>query len=430
MAESLGKSPPDVVSSSNTWTGLDKLRSIFKSNSGSGDSVPTPKKTVHFQIPPDIKELYSGDPKLENYVLEQMQEEEQKREAQLAKVVQQKKAWAAEITLQWINKLEEEKKKEQEEAECICLQKEKEEAQPHAQEEEKQAKILKKKQLEDEIRKKVLAEKKQKETEAAAKEVARLEKLEKFQIENQIHAEQGMELLIIPPELLDKSVPSEIKSPEEIKKENHIQKVPLETLTKLSGSNQETASNQNFSTPPTKTFVSVAESVKRKIIPDDGETPLKKAKKTTKSGAATKKEFAALILSPSKRKAHNTIMQAENDYKMLCKQKQKLMVQADSFLNMEHGEWELDAIYTRLFEHGYELEKEELVDIKDDSFFRILKYNFEDLVEKHEEEVVEIICWRLSTFIGDNLTTWSCVSTFLETEIGLLFQVDVMCKEM
>ena len=52
-------------------------------------------------------------------------------------------------------------------------------------------------------------EKKQKEDEAAAKEVARLEKLEKFQIENRIHAEQGMELLIIPPELLDKSVPSE-----------------------------------------------------------------------------------------------------------------------------------------------------------------------------------------------------------------------------
>ena len=95
MAESLGKSPPDhsdVVSSSNTRTGLDKLRSIFKSNSGSGDSVPTPKKTVHFQIPPDIKELYSGDPELENYVLEQMQEEEQKREAQLAKCAQQKKA--------------------------------------------------------------------------------------------------------------------------------------------------------------------------------------------------------------------------------------------------------------------------------------------------------------------------------------------------
>ena len=95
MVESLGKSPPhhsDVVSSSNTQTGLDKLRSIFKSTSGSGDSVPTPKQTVHFQIPPNIKELYSGDPELENYVLEQMQEEEQKREEQLAKVAQQKKA--------------------------------------------------------------------------------------------------------------------------------------------------------------------------------------------------------------------------------------------------------------------------------------------------------------------------------------------------
>ena len=252
MAESPGKSPPDVVSSSNSRTGLDKLRSIFKSNSGSGDSVPTPKKTVHFQIPPNIKELYSGDPELENYVSEQMQEEEQKREAHLAKVAQQKKTQATEITLQWINKLEEQKKKEEEEAECICLQKEKEEAEWHVQEEAKQAKILKKKQLEDEIRKKVLAEKKQKEAEAATKEVTRLEKLEKFQIENWIHAEQGMELLIIPPELLNKSVPSEIKSPEEIKKENHIQKVPLETLTKQSGSNQETASNQNFSTPPEK----------------------------------------------------------------------------------------------------------------------------------------------------------------------------------
>ena len=184
MVESPGKSPPDhsdVVSSSNTQTGLDKLRSIFKSNSGSGDSVQTPKKTVHFQIPPDIKELYSGDPELENYVLEQMQEEEKKREEQLAKVAQQKKAQATEITLQWINKLKEEKKKkEQEEAECICLQKEKEEAERHVQEEAKQAEILKKKQLEDEIRKKVLAEKKQKEDEAAAKEVARLEKLKQI----------------------------------------------------------------------------------------------------------------------------------------------------------------------------------------------------------------------------------------------------------
>ena len=123
---------------------------------------------------------------------------------------------------------------------------------------------MEKKQLEDEICQKVLAEKKQKEDEAAAKEVARLEKLEKFQIENRIHAEQGMELLIIPPKLLDKSVPSEIKHPEEIKKENHIQKVPLETLTKQSGSNQETVSNEICSTPPQKTFVSVAESVKEK----------------------------------------------------------------------------------------------------------------------------------------------------------------------
>ena len=31
-------------------------------------------------------------------------------------------------------------------------------------------------------------------------------------------------------------------------------------------------------------------------------------------------------------------------------------------------------------------------------FFRILKYSFEDLVEKHEEQVIEIIRWRLSTF--------------------------------
>ena len=107
--------------------------------------------------------------------------------------------------------------------------------------------------------------------------------------------------------------------------------MPLETLTKQSGSNQETASNQNFSTPPTETFVSVAESVKRKIIPDDCETPPKKAKKTMKSGAAMKEEFAALILSPSERKACNTITQAKNDYKMLCKQDQKLMVQADYF---------------------------------------------------------------------------------------------------
>ena len=200
-----------------------------------------------------------------------------------------------------------EEKKEKEEAEHICLQKEKEEAEQCVQEEAKQAEILKKKQLENEICKKVLAEKKQKEDEAAAKEVTRLEKLEKFQIENWIHAEQGMELLIIPPELLDKSVPSEIKCPEEIKKENHVQKVPLEKPTKQSGSNQETVSNEKFSTPPAKTFVSVAESVKSKIIPDDGATPPKKAKKNTKSGAATKEEFVALILSPSKRKVHNTM---------------------------------------------------------------------------------------------------------------------------
>ena len=52
--------------------------------------------------------------------------------------------------------------------------------------------------------------------------------------------------------------------------------MPLETPTKQSGSNQETVSDENFSTPPAKTFVSVAESVKRKIIPDDGATPQKK----------------------------------------------------------------------------------------------------------------------------------------------------------
>ena len=331
-----------------------------------------------------------------------MQEEEKKREEQLAKVVQQKKAQAAEITLQWINKLKEQKKKKRTRRglNASISRKKKRRLNGMHKKKQNQAEILKKKQLEDEIHKKVLVEKKQKEDEAAAKEVARLEKLEKFKIENLIHAEQGMELLIIPPELLDKSVPSEIKRPEEIKKENHVQKVPLETPTKQSGSNQETVSYENFSTPPTKTFVSVAESVKRKIIPDDGATPPKKAKKNTKAGAATKEEFAALILSPSKRKVRNTINQAENDYKMFCKQKQKLMVQANSFLNMEHGKLELNAIYTRLFEHGYELEKAELVDIKDDSFFRILKYSFEDLVEKPEEEPIEIICWRLCTFIG------------------------------
>ena len=280
------------------------MRSIFKSNSGSGDSVQTQKKKVHFQIPPDIKELYSGDPDLENYGLEQMQEEEKKREEQLAKVMQQKKARVTEITLQWINKFEEEKKKkEQEEAEHICLQKEKEEAERCAQEEAKQAKILKKKQLEDEICKKVLVEKKQKEDEAAAKEVARDEKLEKFQIENRIHAEQGMELLIISPELLDKSLPSEIKHPEEIKKENHIQKVPLETPTKQSGSNQETVSNENFSTPPAKTFVSVAESIKRKIIPDDGATPPKKAKKTHEIWSSYKRRICGIDFKSFQKKS-------------------------------------------------------------------------------------------------------------------------------
>ena len=175
------------------------------------------------------------------------------------------------------------KKKEQEEAECICLQKEKEEAEQHAQEEAKQAEIFKKKQLEDEIHKKVLAEKKQKEDEAATKEV--------------------MELLIIPPELLDKSVPSEIKCPEEIKKENHIQKVPLETPTKQSGSNQETVSNENFSTPPTKTFVSVAESFKRKIIPDNGATPLKKAKKNHEIWSSYKRRICGIDFKSFQKKS-------------------------------------------------------------------------------------------------------------------------------
>ena len=66
---------------------------------------------LHFQIPPDIKELYSDDPKLENYVLEQMQEEEQKGEAHLAKVVQQKKPLAAEITVDQQTRRTEEKKR-------------------------------------------------------------------------------------------------------------------------------------------------------------------------------------------------------------------------------------------------------------------------------------------------------------------------------
>ena len=196
-----------------------------------------------------------------------------------------------------------EEKKEQEEAEHICLQKEQEEAEWHVQEEAKQAEILKKKQLEDEICKKVLVEKKQKEDEAATKEVTRLEKLEKFQIENQIHAKQGIELLIIPPELLDKSVPSEIKCPEEIKKENHVQKVPLETLRKQSGSNQETVSNEKFSTPATETFVSVAESVKRKIIPDNGATPPKKSQKNHEIWSSYKRRICSIDFKSFQKKS-------------------------------------------------------------------------------------------------------------------------------
>ena len=106
------------------------------------------------------------------------------------------------------------------------------------------------------------------------------------------------------------------------------------------------------------------------------------------------------------------------------------MVQVDFFLNMEHGEQELDAIYTRLFEYGYELEKAELVDIKDDSFLEFSSTVLKIWWKNMKRRQLKLFVRRLSTFIGDNLTTWSCVSTFLETEIGLLFQVDVMCKEM
>ena len=112
-----------------------------------------------------------------------------------------------------------------------------------------------------------------------------------------------MELLIIPPELLDKSVPSEIKCPEEIKKENHVQKVPLETLTKQSDSNQETVSNENFSTPPTKTFVCVAESVKRKIIPDNGATQPKKAKKNYKIWSSYKRRICGVDFKSFQKKS-------------------------------------------------------------------------------------------------------------------------------
>ena len=71
---------------------------------------------------------------------------------------------------------------------------------------------------------------------------------------------------------------------------------------------------------------------------------------------------------------------------------------------------ECDALLACLFEHCYELDRDELLDAKKDSFFWILKYSFEDLTCVNENEAVEKMHWRLSTFVGDNLSTWSNVS--------------------
>lgn len=393
-------SPADVVSSSTkTANGLEKLKSLLKTNFTKGDG--TPRKSVSFQIPEDIKKLYEDDPEIENFVLAEMEKEKARKEEELAKLQEQRKNRASDITAKWLTILkEEEEKKKAQEVERKRLLKEQKEAEKRAAEEARLAAEKKKLQLEEEIRKKVLAEKRKKEEEAAEKEAKRKERLEAFVIENKIRKENGMETLSIPPELLDPSVPE----PEDLKKPEDIKKEKVNTPQK------------SFSTPPAK-VLSVAESVKRRII-SDPQTPSKKAKKDDVQDI---KEFAALLLSPSKRRVRQAQNNAEQEYKMLCKQKEKLMLEADSFLNLEHGESDLDAIYTRLFEHSYALNKEELVCAQRDSFFRIMKYSFEDLVRFSEDEVVEKIRWRLSTYVGDNLTTWSCVSIFMRSVLILIF---------
>ena len=391
------QSPSEVSSScEKLQSGIEKLKSLFKTNFGVGEGA-APKKRVSFEIPDDIKQLYQDDPEVESYVVVEIEKQKQEHEEHLAKVAAERKSCALNITIQWLQKLEaEEKQKQIEEQECVKREKE--------EQEKKKCEEEKRKKKEDEIREKVLALKKQKEEEDARKEAECKSKLEDFELENKIHAEQNMELLPIPPELIDRAVPQILKKPQEIKKEKFVNN---------SVTSEQNSGSNSVSATPNSSGLTVGESVKRRILPDGG-TPPKKHKKES-SSVSSSKEFAALLLSPSKYKTRSSKhqppqMDSQEKYKMFCKQKQKMMSQADGFLNVEHGETECDALLVHLFEHCYELDRDKLLDAKKDSFFQILKYSFEDLTCVNENEAVEKMRWRLSTFVGDNLSTWSNVS--------------------
>ena len=307
-------------------SGILKLKSLFKTNFGSSAA---PNKRVSFEIPDDIKQLYQDDPEEESYVLVEIEKQKKEHKEHLAKVAAERKSRALNITVQWLQKLEaEEKKRQKEEAECVQCEKEEQERKKREEDQKKLAEEEKHKKKEDEIREKVLALKKQKKEEDARKEAECKSKLEDFELENKIRVEQNMELLPIPLELLDRNVPEILKKPQEIKKEkilNNSVKSPEQN----SGSN-------SVSSTPNSSVATVAESVKRCILPE-GETPPKKQKKES-SSINNPKEFAALLLlSLSKCKTRSSKQQppqidSQEEYKMFCKQKQKMMSQADGFL--------------------------------------------------------------------------------------------------
>ena len=382
----------DVVSSSSkTATGVEKLKSMFKNFQNTGDG--TPKKSVKFEIPDDIKKLYADDPDVENYLVEELQNVAAQQEEQLRKLNAERKARAAKITADWQRKLQqEEEDRKAAAAEKLRKEIEDRETKLRVQKEAEEAAAKKHQALEEEIRKRVVAEKQQKIQEAEQKEKKRQNLLVEFKIENKIRKEHGMEELPLPPELLDTNIPETLKKPEDIKKENV---------------SPPAAKNQK-STPPAP--VSVSDSVKRRILPDGQQTPTKKLKKDNKSTVQNTREFAALLLSPNKRKLKMAQSQAEEDYKMLCKMKMKLMLEADSFLNLEHGETELDSILSRVFELCFEIDKSEAKMAQKDSFYRLMKHHFDDLGPSGEDAAVEKMRWRLSMYTGDNLTTWSNVS--------------------
>ena len=305
-----------------TQSGIEKLKSLFKTNFGVGEGA-APKKRVSFEIPDDIKQLYQDDPEVESYVVTEIEKQKKEHEEHLAKVAAERKSCALNITIQWLQKLEaEEKQKQIEEQECVKHEKEEQEKKK-CEEEEKH------KKKEDEIQEKVLAFKKQKEEEDARKEAECKSKLEDFELENKIRAEQNMELLPIPPELIDRAVPQILKKPQEIKKEKFVNNSVI--------SPEQNSDSNSVSATPNSSGLTVGECVKRCILPDGG-TPPKKHKKES-SSVSNSKEFAALLLSLSKHKTRSSKhqppqMDSQEEYKMFCKQKQKMMSQADGFLNV------------------------------------------------------------------------------------------------